>query len=251
MSPAGVAQSGADPPDPGEARLLASGALVQQAAQGSGLLALLVVVTVLARRLSLAELGAYGLVASLAGYLLVLRNSVAAAAVRAMAAATAPGERSLVFAAAARLYVRVGLATGVLIALAALGIAALVLDGSLARDARLGGLGLGAVSAVGIAASVYLDALRAERLLVRAAGLEIAAVAVYLALMLTLILSGAGLAVVIAASGAMPLLSGLLSFGEVRRRGLPLRRGGRGVRAGRPRSCPPPAGCWWWSSPTS
>ncbi len=229
MSPAGVAQSGADPPDPGEARLLASGALAQQAAQGSGLLALLVVVTVLARRLSLAELGAYGLVASLAGYLLVLRNSVAAAAVRAMSAATAPGERPLVFAAAARLYVRVGLATGVLIALAALGIAAAVLDGDLAGDARLGGLGLGAVSAAGIVASVYLDALRAERLLVRAAGLEIAAVAVYLALMVSLILSGAGLAAVIAASGAMPLLSGLLSFAEVRRRRLPFRRGGPGA----------------------
>src|SRR4051794_24529316 len=70
---------------PGEARLLASGALLQQMAQASGLLALLVIVTLLARRLdSVAELGAYGLTASLAGYLLVLRNSVASAAVRAM-----------------------------------------------------------------------------------------------------------------------------------------------------------------------
>ena len=95
MTLAGVAQSGADAPEPGEARLLASGALVQQAAQASGLLALLVVVTVLARRLSVTELGAYGLVASLAGYLLVLRNSVAAAAVRAMAGATvAAGPRA-------------------------------------------------------------------------------------------------------------------------------------------------------------
>ena len=65
MRPAGVAQS--------EGRLLASGALVQQAAQGAGLLALLVIVTILARRLSVTELAAYGLVASLAGYLLVLR----------------------------------------------------------------------------------------------------------------------------------------------------------------------------------
>ena len=56
---------------PGEARLLASGALIQQVAQASGLLALLVIVTLLARDLEVAELGAYGLVASLAGYLLV------------------------------------------------------------------------------------------------------------------------------------------------------------------------------------
>jgi len=66
----------------GEARLVASGALLQQLAQGLGLLTLLAIVTLLARRLTVPELGAYGLVASLAGYLLVLRNSVASSAVR-------------------------------------------------------------------------------------------------------------------------------------------------------------------------
>ena len=124
MTRAGVAQSGTDAAEPGEARLLASGALVQQAAQASGLVALLVVVTVLARRLSVTELGAYGLVASLAGYLLVLRNSVAAAAVRAMAGATVTADRARTFAAAAALYARVGLVTGLLIAAAAFAIAA-------------------------------------------------------------------------------------------------------------------------------
>ena len=64
----------------------------------------------------MAELGAYGLVASLAGYLLVLRNSVAASAVRAMAAALEPEERARMFSAAAALYAVVGLATGLLIA---------------------------------------------------------------------------------------------------------------------------------------
>src|SRR5215211_6569265 len=89
---------------PGEARLLASGALLQQLAQASGLLALLVIVTLLARRLdSVAELGAYGLVASLSGYLLVLRNSVASSAVRAMAGAEGD-ERAAVFVVARRLY---------------------------------------------------------------------------------------------------------------------------------------------------
>ena len=144
MSPAGVAQSDQGAPGPGEARLLASGALIQALAQGSGLLALLVIVTILARRLSVAELGAYGLVVSLAGYLLVLRNSVAASAVRAMAAATEPRERARVFSAAAALYAGVGLVTGLLIAGAAVAIAALILEGQLARDARIGGIGLGA-----------------------------------------------------------------------------------------------------------
>lgn len=222
MLGAGVAQSGEGAPGPGEARLLASGALLQQIAQASGLLALLAIVTVLARRLSVAELGAYGLVASLAGYMLVLRNSVASSAVRAMAAAPDPGERARMFSAAAALYAVVGVLTGLLIAAAALAIAGLILEGPLARDARLGGIGLGALTAVGIAASVYLDALRAERLFVRAARTEIVAVVLYLAVMLALIFGGAGLAAIIAASGAIPLVSGLLCALVARRAGLRL-----------------------------
>jgi O-antigen/teichoic acid export membrane protein len=203
VRPAGVAQS--------EARLLASGALLQQAAQGAGLLALLTIVTILARRLSVSELGAYGLVASLAGYLLVLRNSVASSAVRAMAGAVDRDERGLVFCAAAALYTLAGVATGLLIALVALLIAGFILDGSLADDARVGGVGLGALTAVGVTASVWLDALRAERQFVRAASIEIVAVALYLATMLALIFGGAGLGVLIAMSGALPLYSGTLS----------------------------------------
>jgi O-antigen/teichoic acid export membrane protein len=218
VRPPGVAPSA---PGPGEARLLASGALVQQIAQASGLLALLVIVTVLARRLSVAELGAYGLVASLAGYLLVLRNSVASSAVRAMAAALDSGERARMFSAAAALYAGVGLATGLVIALAGLAISFAILDGRLAFDARIGGLGLGLITAVGIAASIYLDALRAERQFVRAATTEIAAVALYLGVMLVLIFAGAGLGAVIAVSGALPLLSGLLCALVVRRLALP------------------------------
>jgi O-antigen/teichoic acid export membrane protein len=172
---------------------------------------------VLARRVPAAELGAYGLVASLAGYLLVLRNSVASAAVRAMASVLEPGERARMFSTAVVLYAMVGLLTGLLIAVVALVIAEAILEGDLAADARAGGAGLGLVTAAGIAASVWLDALRAERSFVHAALTEIAAVAIYLALMLTLILSGSGLAVVIALSGALPLLSGLLSAGVVLR----------------------------------
>jgi O-antigen/teichoic acid export membrane protein len=219
---AGVAQSEDGAPGPGEARLLASGALLQQIAQGAGLLVLLTIVTILARRLSIAELGAYGLVASLAGYLLVLRNSVASSAVRAMAAVVGD-ERRLVFSAAAALYAAAGLATGLLIAGAGLLIAGLILDGELASDARAGALGLGAVTAAGVTASVWLDALRAERQFVRAAGTEIAAVLLYLVSMLALIFAGAGLGALIAASGALPLYSGALSALVARRAGLGLR----------------------------
>jgi O-antigen/teichoic acid export membrane protein len=201
----------------GEARLLASGALLQQVAQGSGLLVLLVIVTLLARRLSVAELGAYGLVASLAGYLLVFRNSVAASAVRAMAAAPGGEERAGMFSTAAALYAAVGLVTGVLLATVGLVLAGAILSGELARQARVGALVLGAVTAVGIASTIYLDALRAERLFVRAASVEIAGVMLHLAVMLALILGGAGLGVVIGLSGGMPLMSGALSAIVVRR----------------------------------
>ena len=242
VPPAGVAPSDQGAPGPGEARLLASGALVQQIAQASGLVVLLVIVTILARRLSVAELGAYGLVASLAGYLLVLRNSVASSAVRAMAGALDREERGLVFSAAAALYVVVGLATGVLIAAAALAIGGLILDGELGRQARAGGAGLGLVTALGIAASVNLDALRGERLFVRGALTEIAAVALYLVLMLALILGGADLAWMIALSGTLPLLSGVLSAVVARRAGVPVRFRPAGVTRERAMRIVPTAG---------
>ena len=135
----------------GEARLLASGAVLQQVAQGSGLLALLVIVTLLARRLdSVAELGAYGLVASLSGYLLVLRNSVASAAVRAMAGAAEGEERASVFVVARRLYALVGFATGLLIAARGAWCSRARCSTASWRATRaLGGLGLGALTAVG------------------------------------------------------------------------------------------------------
>jgi len=218
--PAGWVRMVARMRGPGEARLLASGALLQQLAQASGLLALLVIVTLLARELTVPQLGAYGLVASLAGYLLVLRNSVAAAAVRAMAGATDRDERASVFVVAQRLYALVGVLTGLLIAIVAVVLAATVLDGGLARDARVGGIGLGAVTAVGIAASIQLDRLRAERMFPRAAGAEIAAVAIYLVLMVSLVAADADLALIIALSGTLPLLSGAICAVLVRRAGL-------------------------------
>ena len=222
MSERRVAESEGVGPRTGEAHLLASGALVQQLAQAAGLLALLAIVTVLARRVSVAELGAYGLVASLAGYLLVLRNSVAASAVRAMAAAPDECERARMFSVTALLYAVVGLATALLIAAVALAIGAIVRP-DLADDVRAGGAGLGVLTGVGIAASVNLDALRAQRRFVRAAQLEIVSVAIYLVVMLALILADADLTFVIAASGLLPLLSGMLSALAARRMELGLR----------------------------
>jgi O-antigen/teichoic acid export membrane protein len=182
------------------------------------------------------------LVASLAGYLLVFRNSVSSSAVRAMAAAADPGERARMFSAAAALYGAVGLATGLLIALAGLAIAAGILSGELARDARVGAVGLGAIMAVGLASTVYLDALRAERMLVRAPAIEIAGVALHLGVMLALILSDASLGAIIALSGGMPLMSGLLSALMAARLRLPLPLDRSAVTRERLRQIAPVAG---------
>ena len=242
MHPARVAPSEEGEPERGEARLLASGVLIQQVAQASGLVVLLVVVTLLARELRPAELGAYGLVASLAGYLLVLRNSVASAAVRAMAAALDREERGRMFSAAAALYLLIGAVTAVLIAAASLAIGTWILEGELGRDARIGGVGLGLVTGVGIASTVYLDALRAERLFVRGALTEIAGVTLHLGLMLALILGGADLALVIAFSGAIPLFSGSLSALVARRSRVPVGFTAGGVTRERAMQIVPTAG---------
>ena len=178
-------------PDGGQARRVAAGALTQQIAQVTGLVVLLAVVTVLARRLSLSELGTYGLTATLATYLLIVKNSIGGAAQRAMVAARGPEEQSAAFSTAAGLYALTGLVTGLLIAGVGAGLAAAILDGDLREQAQLGVLGLGAVSAVGLAATVNLDAMRAALLLTRSAANEIAALVVFAALMLTLALSDA------------------------------------------------------------
>ncbi len=194
----------------GQARLIASGSLVQQLSQVTGLIALLAIVTVLARRLTLSEFGVYGLLTSLAGYLLVVQNSAAGAAVRNMAAATGAGERDSAFSTAAAFYAGAGLLTGALIAGVGAVLALTVgLGESLERQALLGSLMLGAVTAVGWPITVFRDALRARQLFVRAATIEMASLVVYAGLVLGLAFGGASLAVLIGASGTIPMLAGL------------------------------------------
>ena len=210
-------------PDTGQARLAASGALIQQLAQVTGLLVLLAIVTALARELSLAELGAYGLTATLAVYLLIVKNSISSSGLRAMTAAREPRDQVTAFSTATVLYAAAAAATGVLIAAAGLGISALLLDGELAAEARRGTALLAVVTAVGLTATVNLDALRAALRLTRSATNEIAALVVFAALMLGLIAAGAPLWVLIGASGSIPLISGAINAVARRALGLPFR----------------------------
>jgi O-antigen/teichoic acid export membrane protein len=77
--------------------------------------------------------------------------------------------------------------------------------------------------AVGLATSVYLDALRASLLFTRAAAVEIGSLLLYLAGMLALIAAGAPLWLLIGASAAIPLASGIGCALIVRARRLPYR----------------------------
>ena len=61
---------------------------------------------------------------------------------------------------------------------------------------------------MGLPITIYRDALRASQNFVLAAGIEVASLVVYAALVLGLAFGGASIAVVIAASGAIPLLAG-------------------------------------------
>ena len=214
------------PPEPGsgQAHLIASGSLVQQLSQVTGLLAMFAIITVLARRLTLPEFGVYGLLTSLAGYLLVIQNSAASAAVRNMAAATDPPSRDRSFSTAVLIYAAAGAITGVLLAGVGLVLSATVeLSGELERQARIGSILLGVVTAVGWPITIYRDALRASQLFVRAALIEIASLVLYGALVLGLALAGADLAVLIAVSGTIPMLAGLGAALGARLSGLPYR----------------------------
>lgn len=207
-------------PAAGEGHRLVAGSLAQQASQVTGLIAMLAIITVLARRLSLAELGVYGLLTSLVGYLLIVQNAAAGATVRKLAASRDSAGAARALSSAAACYAGAGAITALILAGAGLALdPALGLGDELASEVRHGGLLLAIVTVVGWPLTIYRDALRADGLLVRVAVTEIAAVLAYAALVLGLALGGASLAVVIGASGALPLLAGLGCLLSARRRG--------------------------------
>jgi O-antigen/teichoic acid export membrane protein len=207
-----------------EARRLATGSLAQQAAQVAGLLAMFVILTVLARRLSPAELGIYGLLNALAGYLLIVQNSSAGAAVRGMAAASDRDEGSTAFTTAALIYLAAGALAAVALALLGVLLAAtLDLSDELARDVRLGGLAAGVATLAGWPVTVYRDALRARSRLVLAARAELVGVGLYATLVLALAFADAPLWLLIGASASISLTAGLACMVAALSSGLPWR----------------------------
>ena len=192
-----------------DARRLATGSLAQQASQVAGLVAMVAVITVLARQLTLAELGVYGLLNSLAGYLLIVQNAAAGAAVKAMASASDEREGSAAFSTSALMYVAAGALAA--IALTAVGLifaAVLDLSPELARQTRLGAAAAGLVALVGWPLTVYRDALRARSRFVLAAGAETVGIVASIGLVFALVLAGAPLWALIGTASAIPMLAG-------------------------------------------
>lgn len=207
-----------------DARRLVTGSLAQQAAQIAGLVAMFAIVTVLARRLSLAELGVYGLINALAGYLLIVQNAAAGAAVRGMAEAGDDRDGSAAFSTAALMYTAAGAAAGVVLAGLGLALAAaLDLSPELARQARLGAVAAGAVTVVGWPLTVYRDALRARGRLVLAASAETVGIVAYAALVLALAFAGAPLWAIVGAGASIPVMAGVACMVAARTTALPWR----------------------------
>lgn len=218
---------------PGSAeRHVARGALVQQVAQVFGTLVMLGVITLLGRTLTLSEFGVYGLLISVAGYLLIIQLSVEAAAVRAISSRTADADRATAYGTAFAIYSVLGVAAGALIAGGGLGLVAVLgIDQELKDDASTAVLVLGLVTVLGWPMKVFQDALRSYQLFGRAALGEMAGYATVGILMVLFVELDAPLWALIAVGGALPALIGLWCAVIASARALPWPRPQRADRA--------------------
>jgi O-antigen/teichoic acid export membrane protein len=198
-------------------RHIASGTLSQQASQAFNVLVMLGAVTALGRTLTLSEFGLYGLLISVAGYLLIVQYAVEGAALRAIASALGATERRRVISTAFALYSGFGIIAALLIAGGGLALVeVLKIPHNLHSTARAAIVALGVVTALGWPFKIFQDTLRGDQHFIGAA----------LADVLTSLLFGVGMAVllvvktplwtVIALGGAIPLLTGVASLVLVR-----------------------------------
>jgi len=213
------------PPRSGEhEHQLAVGTVVQQASQVVAVLAMLAVVTVLARRLTLTEFGTYALLVSLTAYVQFVQGSVETAAVKAIAEATDQDARDRAFSTAISMYVVAGVAVAVVIA--TLGTALLPIFGIPARlehQAHLSVLALSMITLAGWPLKVFQDVLRGAQQFTSAAVAEIVAYSTVAVVLITLTFADAPLWLLVAIGASVPLAIGATSAGLVRARRLPYR----------------------------
>ena len=205
-------------------RHLATGALAQQFALAGETLIMLAVVTALARSLTLSEFGTYGLMVSIASYLLLVQTSVESAAVRAISLARDQADRDRAYSSAVLLYIAAGLLAGTLVAVGGWLLAgALGLPPRLAYDARRAAPILGAVILIGWPLRVSQDVLRGSHRFVDAAAAEVVGYAIFGAATISMVAAGSPLWLLIGVGGSIPALTGLAGTGVAVLRRLPYR----------------------------
>ena len=206
-------------------RRLALGTLAQQGAQITAMLTMLVVATALARRLSLAEFGVYGLTLSFSTYLLFAQGSVEATAIKRLAEAGDEVDRNRAFTTAFAVYAAYGLTAGVLIAVAGIGLIGLFdIAPELREQARLGVLAIALLTIVGWPAKTFQDVLRGMQRFELAAAAEVVAYLMVMTTVLVLLFAfDPPLWALVGAVASLAPLMGLCSAVIVLVLGLPFR----------------------------
>ena len=197
-------------PSQPDAERLARGALLQQGAQVVRMAGGLVVLTVLARRLSLGELGTYTILLSFITYVQFVKASVMNAAVVGIAEATDDVSTGRVVSTGFVVYAALGLVSGV--ALAAIGLAVvpiLNVPAGLEGSARIGVIGLAAVTAIGWPVQIFDDLLRGQQRFAAVSILEIGGMLAYVAGAIALILVKAPVWALVTWSASIPLITGV------------------------------------------
>lgn len=197
----------------GHAERLARGSLLQQGSQIVRLVGGLVVVTVLAHRLTFAALGTYTILLSLITYVQFVKSSVMNAAVVGVARAVGEGTTGRVDAIVSTgftIYTVIGVLSG--IALGGIGLAVLPLLNiapHLYHEAQIGVIGLAGATLLSWPVQIFDDMLRGLQRFAAVSVLEIGAMVVYMAGALVLAFSGAPVWQLVTWNAAIPLLQGL------------------------------------------
>ncbi|HEY7960552.1 MAG TPA: oligosaccharide flippase family protein [Solirubrobacteraceae bacterium] len=191
---------------------LAAGALAQQVALTVSSVTMLVVLTVLARRMSLSEFGVYGLLISIPTYLLFAQGSVEAAGVRAIAQAQTQQDQDRALTTALSVYICFGIVAAALIVFGGFALLSVFrIPPRLHADAQMGLLTLGIVNVAAWPAKAAQDALRGNRRFLESAAAEACAYLCFGVLIaLALALSGP-LWLLVALGGSIPLMVGAWS----------------------------------------
>jgi len=191
-------------------RHLAVSTVIQQGSFLWTTAVMLVVVTALARTLSLSQFGVYGLTVSFATYLLVAQGAIESAAIRLLAQAPTQDTRDRVFSMAIYAYLLVGVAIAILIAGGGnLLVGALDIPEPLHHQARMGFALLGMITLFGLPLKTFQDVLRGTQHFMLATSAEVVAFLAFGVAMAIALIVRAPLWVIIGIGGAVPALTGL------------------------------------------